>query len=114
MLGNFTFHNPTRVHFGDESLNKLSEELKAYGPKVLLAYGGGSIKRNGVYDAVMAELKKAGKQVVEISGVMPNPTIDKVMEGVELVRKEKGRLHPRRGRRFHRGLLQGRLRLRLL
>ena len=89
MLGNFTFHNPTRVHFGDEALSKLSEELKAYGPKVLLAYGGGSIKRNGVYDAVMAELKKAGKQVVEISGVMPNPTIDKVMEGVELVRKEK-------------------------
>ena len=60
MLGNFTFHNPTKLHFGEDSLSKLSEELKNYGKKIMLCYGGGSIKRNGIYDQVMAELKKAG------------------------------------------------------
>ena len=53
MLGNFTFHNPTKLHFGEDSLSKLSEELKNYGKKVMLCYGGGSIKRNGIYDQVM-------------------------------------------------------------
>ena len=56
MLGNFTFHNPTKLHFGEDSLNKLGEELKNYGRKVMLCYGGGSIKRFGIYDLVMAEL----------------------------------------------------------
>ena len=56
MLGNFTFHNPTKLHFGEDSLSKLSEELKNYGKKVMLCYGGGSIKRNGIYDQVMARL----------------------------------------------------------
>ena len=88
MLGNFTFHNPTKLHFGEESLSKLSEELKNYGKKVLLCYGGGSIKRNGIYEQVMAELKKAGCEVVEVSGVMPNPTIEKVLEGAHTARKE--------------------------
>ncbi len=64
MIGNFTFHNPTKLHFGEDSLNKLSEELTHYGKKVMLCYGGGSIKRNGIYDQVMAELKKAGCEVV--------------------------------------------------
>ena len=89
MLGNFTFHNPTKLHFGEEALSKLSEELKNYGPKVLLCYGGGSIKRNGIYDQVMAELKKAGCEVVEMAGVMPNPTIEKVLEGAHLARREE-------------------------
>lgn len=89
MLGNFTFHNPTKLYFGDNSLENLSKELSKYGKKVMFAYGGGSIRKNGVYDAVIAELKKADKQVFEISGVMPNPTINKVMEGVELARKEQ-------------------------
>ena len=88
MLGNFTFHNPTKLHFGEDSLSKLSEELKNYGKKVMLCYGGGSIKRNGIYDQVMAELKKAGCEVVEIAGVMPNPTIEKVLEGAHTARKE--------------------------
>ena len=88
MLGNFTFHNPTKLHFGEDSLNKLSEELKNYGKKVMLCYGGGSIKRNGIYDQVMAELKKAGCEVVEMAGVMPNPTIEKVLEGAHTARKE--------------------------
>ena len=88
MLGNFTFHNPTKLHFGEDSLSKLSEELKNYGKKVMLCYGGGSIKRNGIYDQVMAELKKAGCEVVEMAGVMPNPTIEKVLEGAHMARQE--------------------------
>ena len=75
MLGNFTFHNPTRLHFGDKSLDRLADELKNYGPTVMLAYGGGSIKGNGIYDKVTAILAAAGKRVVEMPGVMPNPTI---------------------------------------
>ena len=88
MLGNFTFHNPTKLHFGEDSLSKLSEELKNYGKKVMLCYGGGSIKRNGIYDQVMAELKKADCEVIEIAGVMPNPTIEKVLEGAHTARQE--------------------------
>ncbi|MCQ2239117.1 MAG: iron-containing alcohol dehydrogenase [Bacteroidaceae bacterium] len=84
MLGNFTFQNPTRLHFGKESLGKLSEELQNYGPKVMLTYGGGSIKKNGIYDQVVAVLQAAGKTVIEEPGVMPNPTIEKVLEGAKL------------------------------
>ena len=88
MLGDFTFHNPTKLYFGENSLENWSKELGKYGEKVMLVYGGGSIRKNGIYDAVQAELRKAGKQTVELSGVMPNPTIEKVMEGVALARKE--------------------------
>ena len=88
MLGNFTFHNPTKLFFGEEALDNLGNELRLYGPKVMLVYGGGSIKRNGIYDAVVAELQKAGKKIVELGGVMPNPTIDKVREGMALAKKE--------------------------
>ena len=82
MLGNFTFHNPTKLYFGENSLENLSKELGKYGEKVMLVYGGGSIRKNGIYDAVLAELRKAGKQTVELSGVMPNPTIENVQAGV--------------------------------
>ena len=88
MLGNFTFHNPTKLFFGEEALDNLGNELRLYGPKVMLVYGGGSIKRNGIYDAVVAKLEKAGKKIVELGGVMPNPTIDKVREGMALAKKE--------------------------
>ena len=88
MLGNFTFYNPTKLYFGENSLDNLSKELGKYGEKVMLVYGSGSIRKNGIYDEVLAELRKAGKQTVELSGVMPNPTIEKVMEGVALARKE--------------------------
>lgn len=88
MLGNFTFENPTRVHFGKEALDSLARELKNYGPKVMLTYGGGSIKRNGIYDKVMKVLHDAGKTVVEEGGVMPNPDIEKVLEGAKLARRE--------------------------
>ena len=89
MQGNFSFHNPTRLHFGKESLAKLSEELQNYGPKVMLTYGGGSIKKNGIYDQVVAILKAAGKTIIEEPGVMPNPTIEKVHEGAKLAKEEK-------------------------
>ena len=87
MLGNFTYSNPTKLYFGDDVVKNLSDELKNYGPKVLLTYGGGSIKRNGIYDDVMTALKAAGKQVIELSGVMPNPTAQKLREGAKIARE---------------------------
>ena len=86
MIGNFAYHNPTKLYFGEESLKNLVGELNNYGHTVMLSYGGGSIKRNGIYDAVTAALKEAGKAVVEDAGVMPNPTYEKVQEGCKLVR----------------------------
>lgn len=85
----FSYYNPTTIHFGKESLSKLDDELPNYGNTVLLVYGRNAIKSNGIYDKVMASLSTAGKKVVELSGVMPNPTYDKMMEGVELVRAHK-------------------------
>ena len=87
MLGNFSYHNPTRLYFGADALDFLNEELPRYGRTVQLIYGGGSIKRNGIYDCVMEILKKNGKTVVEDAGVMPNPTVEKLREGVEIARK---------------------------
>ena len=81
MLGNFQFHNPTRLHFGENALDFLADELKNYGPVVQLSYGGGSIKKNGIYDQVVAILKAAGKTIVEDGGVMPNPTLERMLEG---------------------------------
>ena len=87
MLGNFSYCNPTKLYFGDESLKYLNDELPKYGANVVLIYGGGSIKKNGIYDEVIEILEKNGKNVAEISGVMPNPTVDKLYEGVEIARK---------------------------
>lgn len=87
MLGNFSYCNPTKLYFGDYSLKYLSEELKKYGENVLLVYGSGSIKKNGIYDEVVTILKAAGKNVAEVAGVMPNPTVQKLYEGVEIARK---------------------------
>ena len=89
MEGNFTYYNPTRLHFGEEAMAHLQGELKNYGPVVMLSYGGGSIKKNGIYDAVVSTLRAAGKMVVEDAGVMPNPTYEKVMEGCQRVRDHK-------------------------
>ena len=89
MKGNFVYHNPTKLYFGPDSLNGLKEELKKYGPNIMLNYGGGSIKRNGIYDEVMAVLKEAGKTVVENPGVMSNPTLAKLREGVDIARKHQ-------------------------
>ena len=86
MLGDFTYCNPTKLYFGKNALEGLRKELPKYGKNVLLVYGGGSIKRNGVYDKVTAILKECGKTVAEDSGVMPNPTSDKLNEGCERAR----------------------------
>ena len=87
MLGNFKFHNPTQLYFGDNSLKFLSRELAKYGKNVQLIYGGGSIKKNGIYDQVMMILKMNDKEVFEDGGVMPNPTTDRVREGVKIARE---------------------------
>ena len=87
MLGDFTYCNPTRLHFGKNAMSVLTEELGKYGQTVQLVYGGGSIKRNGIYDQVIAALEAAGKTVVEDAGVMPNPTADKLREGVKIARE---------------------------
>lgn len=92
MLGNFSFCNPVKLYFGDESLNYLNTELPKYGDNVVLIYGGGSVKKNGIYDDVIRILKENGKHVAEISGVMPNPTVDKLYEGVEIARKHQADL----------------------
>ncbi|WP_028514280.1 iron-containing alcohol dehydrogenase [Ruminococcus flavefaciens] len=89
MLGNFSYHNPTKLYFGEESLNYLKDEMKNYGQNVLLVYGGGSIKKNGLYDEIIAILNECGKNVAEVSGVMPNPTSDKLNEGVAIARENK-------------------------
>lgn len=85
----FTFHNPTRIHFGRTAMEHLPEELRQYGPRVLLVYGKGSIKREGIYDAVMRCLNDTGKQVVELSGINSNPRYSQVLEGCRLVRKQQ-------------------------
>ncbi len=89
MLGNFVYANPTKLFFGDEAQKNLAEALKPFGKKILLTYGGGSIKRNGVYDDVISALKSAGKEVVELPGVMPNPTVEKLNEGIAVARENK-------------------------
>ena len=86
MNGNFTYCNPTKLYFGEDSLNCLNTELPKYGRNIVLIYGGGSIKKNGIYDDVVSILQKNGKNIAEISGVMPNPTLEKLYEGIEIAR----------------------------
>ena len=87
MLGNFTYHNPTKLIFGKDALASLAAELAPYGDTVQLVYGGGSIRRFGIYDQVIDALRAAGKHIVEDSGVMPNPTIEKLREGTRIARE---------------------------
>lgn len=82
----FSYQNPTRIHFGKDALNKLPAELSQFGKQVLLVYGTGSIKSTGLYDTIMRILSRAGKEVRELSGVTSNPTADKVYEGIALAR----------------------------
>lgn len=86
MLGNFTYCNPTRLYFGKDALDGLNKELPKFGKNVLFVYGGGSIKKNGIYDKVLEICVKNGKNVFEDAGVMPNPTTDKLREGIERAR----------------------------
>lgn len=87
MLGNFTYSNPTKLYFGENALDYLREELNNYGKTVMLSYGGGSIKKNGIYDEVIKILHSCGKTVVEDGGVMPNPTVHKLYDGCRLARE---------------------------
>lgn len=89
MLGNFTYSNPTTIHFGKDSLDRLPGELAKYGGRVLLVYGGGSIKKTGLYDKVVKILKDCGKEIFEDPGVMPNPTVEKLYEGCRIARENK-------------------------
>lgn len=89
MLGNFSYSNPTKLYFGEDSLKSLNKELPKYGKNVLLVYGGGSIKRTGLYDQIIKILQDNGKGIFEDAGVMPNPTIEKVYEGCQRVRENQ-------------------------
>lgn len=89
-MNEFVFTYPTKVYFGQNSLEKaLQAELNRHGKTVMLAYGGASLKKNGIYDRVKELLAKEGKEVVDFPGIMPNPTYAKVQEGAALA-KEKG------------------------
>lgn len=87
MLYDFSFQNPTRIHFGKSALGKLATELKAYGPNILLVYGKASIKKIGLYDQVMEILHETGKNVVELAGINANPRYTQLLAGASLVRE---------------------------
>ena len=89
MLGSFSYSNPTKLYFGEDSLNYLKDELQKYGNNVQLVYGGGSIKKYGIYDSIMDILKASGKSVFEDGGVMPNPTVEKLYEGCRIARENQ-------------------------
>ena len=86
----FVYEYATKVYFGEGAAREhLAAAVSAYGPNVMLAYGGGSVKKNGIYDEVKKILEDAGKKVTDFSGVMSNPTYAKVQEGAALAKKEK-------------------------
>ena len=87
-MNSFVYDIPVKVYFGENQLSHLGEELSRYGKRVLLTYGGGSIKKTGLYDAVVSEIKKAGLEFYELSGIAPNPRIESVREGVEICKRE--------------------------
>lgn len=89
MLHDFTYYNPTKIYFGKDSMQNLSAELVNYGKNILLLYGKNSIKKIGLYDEVVKILNACGKNVVELSGIKPNPAYSQVLEGARLVRENK-------------------------
>lgn len=82
-MENFTAYNPTSLHFGKEATNQLGEVISQYGKRVLLMYGKGSIKKNGIYDSVMEQLKSINAEVFEYSGIKSNPVVDDVYKATE-------------------------------
>ncbi|WP_284639668.1 iron-containing alcohol dehydrogenase [Paenibacillus silviterrae] len=86
-MNSFRFYNPTQLLFGEGMLDQLGAQAAAYGKKVLLVYGGGSIKRTGLYDRVTEQLHKAGAEYVELPGVEPNPRVSTVRKGIQLCRE---------------------------
>ena len=87
-LNSFTFYNPVKLIFGKGQLEKLPTELSTYGKKVLVVYGGGSIKKNGLYDKVIDLLQEADMEIFELAGVEPNPRLSTATRGAELCKKE--------------------------
>ena len=87
MLYDFTYQNPTRIHFGKKAINKLAGELREYGKNILLVYGKASIKKICLYDQVMNILQAEGKTVVELAGINANPRYTQLLEGARLVRE---------------------------
>ena len=83
-MNNFVYDIPVKVYFGENQLQHLGEELSKFGTRVLLTYGGGSIKKIGLYDKVIAEIERAGLEVFELSGIEPNPRIDSVRRGAQM------------------------------
>ena len=89
-MNNFTYSYPMKVYFGEDAAkNAIATELGRFGKTVMLAYGGGSVKKTGIYDEIKTLLTEAGKEIVDFSGIMPNPTYAKVQEGATLVREKK-------------------------
>lgn len=86
-MNNFVYDIPTKVYFGENQLGKLAQELLKFGRRVLMTYGGGSIKRIGLYDRVVGELKAAGIELYELSGIEPNPRIESVREGARMCKE---------------------------
>ena len=85
----FDYEFPVRIHFGQGCFeDSLKKELQKYGKRVMLAYGGGSLKRTGLYDRIVTMLNEAGKTVTDFGGIMPNPTLKKVLEGARLAREQ--------------------------
>jgi len=89
MIHDFIYDIPVRVYFGRDQLKNLGTELKRYGTRVLMTYGGGSIKRTGLYDKVVREIRAAGLELFELSGIAPNPRIESVREGVRLCKEKQ-------------------------
>ena len=87
-MNNFIYDIPTKVYFGENQLEHLGKELNKYGKKVLLTYGGGSIKKNGLYDKIVAEIKNAGLELFELNGIDPNPRVSSVNAGADICKKE--------------------------
>ena len=88
-MENFTYRSPTKIIFGKGTENRVGTETVKYGKKVLLHYGGGSIKKYGLYERVLKSLKDAGMEVIELGGVQPNPRLSLVKKGIDICRREK-------------------------
>ncbi|MDZ5010843.1 iron-containing alcohol dehydrogenase, partial [Clostridium perfringens] len=86
-MRNFNYKNGTQIIFGKDTENSIGSEIKKYSSKVLLHYGGGSIKSTGLYDKVLNSLKNENIEVIELSGVKPNPRVSLVREGIDICRK---------------------------
>ena len=89
MIHDFVYDIPVKVYFGTEQLKNLGPELRKYGTRVLMTYGGGSIKRIGLYDRVVKEIRDAGLELYELSGIEPNPRVASVREGARLCKEHR-------------------------